>query len=738
MESDLRNKAQRLSKDSEQTADRNKQHCKDENLQDTLGDLYDDILEGFQDQNERSDRNIDYWEQYHNRLSANQFYNGTSQVFIPLVSDAINARKTRFTNQIFPQSGRYVEATTSDGSDANTYIALVEHYIRKAKLRTQVIPALCKCGDVEGQYTVYVHWQTFEKEVAWRVKKNPTISLAVDNTMGPMNGQNTEAGSQGEDINIPDPTEEIDDIEEATVKTGYPCVEVISDADLLVLPFTADSIEEAMECGGSVTILRRWSKAKIKQMIKDKEIDKEQGQDFLAEMKQRRSIDETKDVAEEVLEAAGIKRDARGVHALVYETWTKLNIDDKKRIYKTYLGGKSNCLSVKRNPLWSDNLPIISCPVEKEHGSFKGISKVQAVYDFQLLANDAVNQGMDSASYALMPIVMTDPIKNPRIGSMILSLAAIWETSPQDTQIVEFPELWKSAFEIVLNARNQVFQTLGVNPAMMTQSTSSKKPTQADIAQEQQVDILTTADAVTVIEEGILTPVAQRMLELDHQYRETDIAVKQYGDLGITAAAMTVPPIQLGERIFLSWYGVEAARNAQQIQLQTAAVNVLRGVPPAMYPEYELDLSPAINLLVENAFGARLTPKIFKPIRNQLEQNPELENAMMLNGIDLQAHRFDNHQVHMLAHLQALKATGDPHGTLRVHMFRHHMMMGGGPQMNPGTPGIPGGSGPGTPGLPGPGQPPRIGAQPEQATGGQNPPGMIPQDSIVDPSRMPR
>src|SRR4030095_1579280 len=263
---DLRSKAQRLSKDSDQPDGRNKQYCHDEDLQEALGDLYDDVLAGFEDQNERLDKNIDFWSMFHAKLGSNQFYNGTSQVFIPLVPDAVNARKTRFCNQIFPQTGRYVEATTSDGSDANTYIALVEHYIRKAKLRTQVMPALCKAGDIEGQYTVYVDWQTYEKEVAWRVKKNPSIKLAVDNE-----APDEDEDEEGEEL--PDVTEEIDDIEEETIKVGYPSVEVISDADLLVLPLTADSIEEAIESGGSVTVLRRWTKAKIKQMIADKEID---------------------------------------------------------------------------------------------------------------------------------------------------------------------------------------------------------------------------------------------------------------------------------------------------------------------------------------------------------------------------------------------------------------------------------------------------------------------------------
>src|SRR5262249_20897399 len=146
-----------------------------------------------------------------------------------------NARKTRFVNQIFPPSQRYVEVTTEDGTYPYAVMALSEHYIRKARLRTQVMPALCKNGDIEGQYNVYVSWAKNVRHVAWKVKKQVAV----------------------EDVETED---EVDDIAEETIEHGYPVVEVLADADVLVLPFTADSVEEALDCGGSATIIRRWSK----------------------------------------------------------------------------------------------------------------------------------------------------------------------------------------------------------------------------------------------------------------------------------------------------------------------------------------------------------------------------------------------------------------------------------------------------------------------------------------------
>jgi hypothetical protein len=95
-----------------------------------------------------------------------------------------------------------------------------------------------------------------------------------------------------------------------------------------------------------------------------------------------------------------------------------------------------------------------------------------------------------------MPIVMTDPEKNPKVSSMVLGLAAVWETSPNDTQFAEFPELWENAMAARQACQAQIFQTLGVNPAMIPQGHRRRhKRNQAEIANEQQVDLLTTADA---------------------------------------------------------------------------------------------------------------------------------------------------------------------------------------------------------------------------------------------------
>ena len=721
--------------DYEVGLDRDEELSTQSKIEDALLEVYTDIEKGFQAQLDRSDEIADYWDIYNNKLNQHQFYNGNSRIFVPITHDAVNARKTRFVNQLFPVTGRFVEVTTEDGTLPQAEMALLEHYVRTAKMRTQVAPALVKNGDVEGQYTVYVDWVETTRHVVSKRKKKATVPIGAHHMPGGSDApgeMDATADEEGMEIEV---DEEVYDIHEETIKSGRPHVEVIADSDFLVLPMTSDSLEEALEHGGCVTILRRWTPAQLKKMIKRGLVRKEQAEKLLSELRKEDRPGEY-DKPKKAVDAAGVHHGVRGKFALVYETWLKLYLDGERRLCRVYFGGDKLVLGCKRNPYWSDRLPIKSAPVEKVQGAFKGVSKISPIADTQYSANDAANQGMDSAAYALSPIVMSDPEKNPRVGSMILSMGAVWLTSPKDTQFAQFPQLWKDALEIVGAARMQIFQTLGVNPAQITQTTTSakKKPSQAEIANEQQIDILTTADVVTVLEDEIFTPILAFMLELDHQFRKEDLIVREYGEMGARANMQAIPPTQMDKRYQFRWFGVEAARNAQQIQQQISGLNILRSMPPELYQGYRLDLAPAIAQLVENTFGPRLAPLIFKDARMEITMDPNEENQMLVEGIMLPVHLMDNHQEHLMAHMQALQATGDTSGVIRVHIMAHAKALEQQQMQAQAQPGNPSqGQNQGGPQS----RNPKPGAQPGQPRGGQNPPGAIHQDRMRDPRMMP-
>jgi hypothetical protein len=433
-----------------------------------------------------------------------------------------------------------------------------------------------------------------------------------------------------------------------------------------------------------------------------------------------------------MVDAAGIKGDGRGKFALIYRTWTMLTIDGERRLCLTYYGGKDRVLSCKRNPYWSDRIDIISAPCDKVDGSFKGVSRIKFVAGLQYQANDACNEGMDSAAYALMPIVMTDPEKNPKVGSMVLALAAVWETSPNDTQFAKFPALWKDALEIVANCKSEIFQSLSVNPAQITQAGNpkSKKPNQAEIANEQQIDLLTTADVVTIMEDEMFSPMLAFMLELDHQYRDKDLTVREYGETGMKTNMQQIPLLSLSKLYQFRWFGVENARNAQQIQQQIGMLNVLQHVPPQLYQGYRFNAGPVMSQMIENSFGPRLGPLTFVDMRQELSFEPAEEDKVLVEGFVTPVHPQDDHMAHIQDHMMVAKATGDPSGVFRVHIMAHlQALQQQQAQTAPGGPPQPPGGG---------GSGPRPGAAPAAQRPAQQPPGAIHTDQMKDPQVAPR
>src|SRR5713226_7767878 len=410
-----------------------------------LRKVFTAVAKGYQDQADRSDDNLDFWDAYNCKLTSKQFYNGNAKVYVQLIHNAIEARKTRFLNQIFPQAGRYIEVTTEDGEIPHATMALMELHIKRAELRTKVMPALLVTGDVEGQYTLCVTWGGTKRHVVSRETRPIQIGGIDHPDLG-----------------------DVDNLKEEVIEDEGPQVDVVADADLLILPVTAETVEAALECGGSVTTLCRWTEARGEALIKSGEIDSELSAELLVEMR-RGSEASTPDTAKKLAEAAGIK--AGGKYLLVYRSWLRIELNGEQRLVLAYYGGDDEILGCKLCPYWCDKPDIISRPVKKMPGVAKGMSPVKPCMDMQYLANDFVNMGADSGIFTVNPVVLTDPLKNPRVESMVLDSMAIWETSPRDTSTLQFPAVYTHAFSIVQAAERYINATLGVNAAMLPQST---------------------------------------------------------------------------------------------------------------------------------------------------------------------------------------------------------------------------------------------------------------------------
>jgi hypothetical protein len=296
------------------------------------------------------------------------------------------------------------------------------------------------------------------------------------------------------------------------------------------------------------------------------------------------------------------------------------------------------------------------------------------------------------------------------------------------------PQLWKDAASICDLIKRQIWESMDVNEMMMGKMPAGRKNNQlmGQMQQEQSTNIDDHADRY---EEVMLNPLVEFMFEFDQQFRTEDITIEARGEIGVQAALEVIPPAQWGERIFFRWCGTTFEKNMQRMQQMIAWMNVAKGVPPQMLNGRKLDLTPILEAGAEGIFGPEMAPRILIDERNMFTIEPDMENAIMHNGMPVQVHEADDDQKHIQAHMQGAQLTGDPQALFKAHIAAHvqamqakrEKQMAQAQGMQKGAPGSPGGGPPGAAGAPRPGAQPAPGG-PRPA---QNPPGAIQADQMA-------
>lgn len=677
--------------------DRKRDYSRLKAVEEQLAKIYPTIEKAYEDKLEQSQIIEDCWDIYNCELSPNQKFSGEHEVFIPIVRDAMNSRKTRFVNTLFPSNGRYADIVSSNGKTPSDLIALMDYYVKTTNLRTDIAPSLIRSGDITGNYSLLIEWSERSRHI---VVKDRRAELETE--QGPIEG-----------------SEEYDDVKYEELKDECPVVSVIDSRDLVILPVSVNNIRDAEV----VCIALRYTEANIRDAIKEGVFEKDTAEVLIRNMSSAKGANNQVDTGKKNAAAAGVKTDSDGnKKALIYQVWTRLKIKGERRMMVAHFGGPDLYLGCKRNPYWNDRVPVIHRPVEKRDNCIWGESQVAPVRELQYAANDAVNMGMDSAQYSLLPIVITDPEKNPNVGSMILSMASIWLADPNSTKFASMPTLWKDAFSIVGSCKEQIMQSLSVNPAMIPMGNQHKKPSQSEVAQAQQVALESTNDEVTILED-VFSQLLEWFYDLDYQYRTRDITVKKFGELGIQATMDMVQPFQVKEQYTFRWFGLESFKAAQQVQQMISWTNVLTKLPPQALNGRKVDIGPILEYVTEVTCGPRIAPHVLVDQRHQMTVNPALENEMLDNKFPVQTHPTDDDTMHLEVHMQSFREM--PNEFKRGHILEHIKQMKekvAAQQMQQAGPPQQGG--------------PRPGAQNQAPTGVQNPPGAVHPDNM--PTAMPR
>lgn len=664
-------------------------------LQEKCAKLYDQVTNGFREEKkDQNDTIEECWDIYNCELGDSQQYDGDSEIYEPIVHDALEARRKRFTGMCFPNVGSNLEVISEQGDMPAATLSVLQRYIKDTNLRA-VASTLFLNGDIEGQWSVMPGWKHKERKITRKVRKT------IEGT-----------------------TEDYSDVEEETIIDEGPELTVLPAQDLWVFPPTVSDIQDAE----IVAVAMRLTTDAIDEMVKEGTFLKEKVADLVKDGAEEKVIWAEKKRASE----AGIKLKAGQKFALIYMVFCKLKLDGEKKPAIVYLGGPSNVLGIIANPYWNQKIPVISEPVDKVAGSFWGRSKVKPVAALQYELNDITNMGMDSAMYSLMPIVMTDPLKNPQYSSMVMAMAAVWSTNPNDTKVIEFPPLYQHALTIKSAIKSQIMESMEVNETMLGKAPAGRKNAQAVGAQSQEA-LATIGDVVKRFEFGVMNRIMEWFYDLDLQFRDDELAVMVDGEHGVQSIVEKIPPQQVGHRYWFKWLGADKANGAQNNQQLISWMNVLRGLPPNVLNGRKLDLGPMIDFLNEAICGPTMAQNVLVDERKKISVPPDMENEFMVNNIPAFVSPLDDDIEHIRSHQEAAKTTGDLNGQYRRHIEDHIKAIQEKQQQpqQKGYPGIPGSLGGGGP--PGVAGTPRPGAVPAGPRNGQQPPGAVNADQMQDP-----
>ncbi len=686
--------------------------------------FYPSIQKAYDNKQEQNDRIEEYWNIFQCKLDANQTYTGNSQCYVPAVRDCVNARAKRTLKQLFPATQKHVSAIGTTKEQPYTQLALLEHDIDAMKLK-EIVRSDLVAGDVTGQWNLYIDWTKSYRRITELVKRNPELESV-----------------EGEEVDLVDPSEEEDATEERDILEEGPEIVDFATEDLAVVPPTCNSIERA-DC---VSLRLRMSKDKVMEMLESGVFVKKEGEtdenfwDSLQGASQPDGNMNKKDSAKARAENAGIKTAGTYKYLLCYEATAKLSFDDEetkgkkvKRLAYIYFANQNRIVGIIKAPQWGGKRPILSAPVDRVKGSFFGQSKVEPVKFMQWNLNDYWNMGQDSAMYSLLPIWAADPLKNPNWASMVMGLAAVWPISPNDIKPMTQPQLYKESMQICDGIKRQIWESMDVNEVMMGKMPAGRK-NNALMGAVQQEQMTNIADHAERYEEVMLSPLAERLMEYERQFRTTKVLVVMRGEIGVKARMEEIDPQQFGERYRFQWSGTSLIKGQALMQQKIAWMNVLRGIPPQQLNGRKLDVTPILEAGTEDLFGPEITPKILIDERNMFTVPPDVENEMMHNNLPAQIHEADDDGAHIQSHMSAARLTGDLKGRFRAHIAVHTMAMQRKLQMQQaqqqGQPGVPGGQRPGVPGTP------RVGAQVAgPRPGAQNPPGLPGPDQGGAPGR---
>jgi len=430
----------------------------------------------------------------------------------------------------------------------------------------------------------------------------------------------------------------------------------------------------------------------------------------------------------------------------ITELWVKYRLPGKEKdedeawVWVTYCG--ETILRIQENPWWFNTPPYLFGAIFREHDYFYGHGVVESLEMWQYMANDIVNQTMDSTTYSINGIAIFDPDKVDDPDLYQFEPMAKWLIAPDAVKFERPPS------QLSVEGLNMVRFCISImqeqSKANAIISGSPREGLGRAVGTATGVSTLAASgnaavlDQVAELESQILTPLLQMNEIACHQFMEDAMTIRKMGPDGALLTGTIVEPQDLVLSSDIRWVAsLRLKEKLSQSQQMLNLLNIAIGIPPEIQKANGFKINYK-DLFTDAAagIGAENASKYVQDLTVSLPGiPPELERELCNAGRQVEAPAGmppDFYLARIQAHL-ALPLPNSPLAQLRImelirsyqaqleaaqqlQLMQMQQAMGGQPGQPGMMPGTPGGA---SRGPVGGGMPVRPQEQPQGASEGE-------------------
>jgi hypothetical protein len=576
-------------------------------------------------------------------LSDERNYQGRANLKIPQLRKEVETMSRRLVKAMFPED--YLSAEPAQMSDFDLAVAntqVVRHYFDNImNLQLKLAPWV-KQGVLFGTSPIRTYWCKEEQEIFYRKR------VFKENDLGQL---------------IPD----LKTVKESQVLYNGPKIQLCDMFQTYVYPYTATDPDQIKRVHFQTKVDYNYLVEKYKAgcCINPDflwEEGKEQDQEF-TETQERLSG----------FGASGLLYEHHGNRLYdLLEVWGVADLDGKPTPYVCEIINKTHVIRIQQNPYWHQRPNFLFFRfVLPPTTEFYGRGLPEASVPLQAMADDLLNQTMDSTNLSLNSITVVNPAFAPNAESFEVEPRAIWWADPQGVKQFEFPDLSDQGLKNVQVLRSIITEMSDNQPQLPDPIAGKARSTgQAELAiNEWQTDLYSFVNQN--IKEA-LEPLAGQVHALLQQNTPDDDIIRISGKYAGSWVNRVMTPSDLAGRYNFKWSGAISVENRA---IKTQQMLQFLKIYPMLPPDAQIRIkwSNLMIKLLRDGFNIKDVQNVIETPEMNASVPPWIEDKILEKGGSVKVEDSDEDDLHLRSHAAGLNKAKDAYtrALIQQHMTKH-------------------------------------------------------------------